>query len=406
MESITKKAEICKEEIIKKDEEEYIKGPQEFFDLLERWVRGAVRMIINKAINEEFNAFIGCLPYERTEERKDYRNGYLLKDFETRFGVIENILIPRVRGIRQCEGCERNKGFFPSIFKRWQRREGKIGRVISEIFLRGVSTRKIKAISKAIWGREYSASKVSDFNQSLKEEFVAYFNRPIEEAIRYLFLDAVSLKVRRNWISREALLCAIGITEGGRREFLGFILGGRESTKSWEDFLLHLRRRGLTDPSLIVLDGNAGLLHAIEGIFPGVSVQRCMVHKVRNIAAYCPKSLKELVVSEAKRIFYATNKQEAVSRFKEWEGRWNMVVPKAVGCLEKDLDSCLAFYSFPYRHWDKIRTTNIIERAFREFRRRIKVMDSFPTEESCIRIMFALAKLLNENWKHKPIKGF
>ncbi len=395
MESIAKKTYPCPEEIIK-EEVETLKGPLEFFNALERWVKGAVRMVMEKAINEEFRALIGCLPYERSKERRDYRNGYLLKDFETRFGVIEDISIPRAR----------REGFFPSILRRWERREGKISRILSDIFLRGVSTRKIKAISKALWGKGYSASKVSEFNRSLKEEFIAYFNRPIEEAIRYLFLDAISLKLRRNWISKEALLCAIGITASGKREFLGFILGGRESRVSWEDFLLHLKRRGLSEPSLIVLDGNPGLLKAVEALFPGVPLQRCMVHKVRNIAVYCPKTLKATVVAEAKRLFYATNKEEALNRFSEWKDRWSSVVPKAVECLEKDLDVSLAFYSFPYRHWERIRTTNIIERAFREFRRRIKVMDSFPTEESCIRIMFALAKLLNEDWKHKPIKGF
>jgi len=395
MENIAKKIESCPEEIFVKEEVEALKGTHDFFDALEGWVRGAVRMVIEKAINEEFNAFIGCLPYQRSPERKDHRNGYLIKDFETRFGLIEGITIPRAR-----------RGFFPSIFRRWKRREGKIGRVISDIFLRGVSTRKIKAISKALWGIEYSPSRVSEFNKSLKEEFISYFNRSIEEPIRYLFIDAINLKLRRNWISKEALLCAIGITESGRREFLGFILGGRESTKSWEDFLLHLRRRGLGDPSLIVLDGNAGLLNGIDTIFPGVPLQRCMVHKVRNIATYCPKTLKASVVSEAKRIFYATSKEEALNRFNEWKDRWVKEVPKAVECLEKDLDASLSFYSFPYRHWDKVWTTNIIERAFREFRRRIRAMDSFPTEESCLRIMFALAKLLNEEWKHKPIKGF
>ncbi len=394
MESIAKKIESCPEEIIGK-EVETLKGPQEFFDALEGWVRRAVRMVIEKAINEEFNAFIGCLPYQRSLKRRDYRNGHLLKGFETRYGVIGDISIPRARG-----------KFFPSIFKRWQRREGKIGSILSDIFLRGVSTRKIKAISKALWGVEYSPSKVSEFNKALKEEFLSYFNRPIEEPIRYLFLDAINLKLRRNWISKEALLCAIGITEGRKKVFLGFILGGRESTGSWEDFLLHLKRRGLTDPSLITLDGNAGLLKAIETLFPGVSLQRCMVHKIRNIAQCSPKTIKAEVVASAKRIFYATSKEDALFRFEEWKNRWIKEVPKAVECLEKDLDVCLSFYFFPYRHWDRIRTTNIIERAFREFRRRIKVMDSFPTEESCIRIMFALAKLLNEDWKHKPIKGF
>ena len=376
MENIAKGIGPCPEENIE-EKGEKLPGALEYFDALEVWVRGAVRMVIERGINQEFKALIGCLPYERSPERRDYRNGYLGKDFETRFGVIEDILIPRGR----------KEPFFPSLFRRWQRREGKIGRVLSAIFLRGVSTRKIKAISKALWGKEYSPTLVSSFNRALKEEFVAYFNRPIEATIRYLFLDAVNLKLRRGWISKEALLCAIGIREDGQKEFLGLILGGRESRASWEEFLLHLRRRGLDHPSLIILDGNPGLLSAMETLFPGVPLQRCMVHKVRNISTHCPRSLKGVVTSEAKRVFYATSKEEALSRYRQWRDRWSLQVPKAVECLEKDLEASLAFYSFPHRHWERIRTTNIIERAFREFKRRIKVMDSFPTEESCVRIM-------------------
>lgn len=146
MESVVKKVEAGQEEITV-DVKTIPEGTIEFFDALDRWVRGAIRMVIEKAINEEFKAFIGCLPYERTPERKDYRNGFLLKCF-----------VPRGR-----------KRFFPSIFRRWQRREKRIGTILSDIFLRGVSTRKIKAISKALWGVEYSPSKVSEFNKSLKE---------------------------------------------------------------------------------------------------------------------------------------------------------------------------------------------------------------------------------------------
>ena len=396
METIVEKSSLCPEEIVEKKEEEPFIGAQEFFEALEGWVKGAVRMVIEKAINEEFRRFMGCLPYERSPQRGNYRNGYFFREFETRFGAIEGIAIPRAR----------KRGFFPSIFKRWQRREGKISRIITDIFLRGVSTRKIKAISQALWGKGYSAATVSEFNKSLKEEFISYFNQPIKEPIKFLFIDAVNLKLRRNWISKEALLCAIGVTEKGRKQFLGFILGGRESTKSWEDFLLHLVRRGLVNPSFITLDGNPGLISACKSIFPEAVIQRCTVHKVWNIATYCPKTLKASVVAEAKRIFSATSRREALDRFSEWKERWSQVVPKAVHCLEKDLEDCIAFYSFPYRYWVKIRTTNIIERAFREFRRRIRVMDSFPTEESCVRIMFALAKLLNESWEHKLIKGF
>lgn len=371
---------------------------KEFSEVLEQEVRQLVRMVITTAINEEFRAFIGADPYERGDARRDHRNGFRTRSFDTRYGTVEDLEIPRAR----------HRNFFPKLFRRWQRREPRIMKLMAEIFLRGVSTRKAKHLGKLLFGRDYSAATVSNFNRTLKEEYLQWMNRPIAVPIRYLFLDAIQLKLRRQWGSQEALLCAIGITEEGHKEFLGFLLGGRESTESWESLLLHLLRRGL-DPkrlALVTTDGNAGLIKAMTTLLPEVKHQRCVVHKIWNLIGHCPKSLRGVIPAEVKRIFYATHKEEALRLFTEWKNRWQATLPKVVKCLEKDLEEVLAFYDLPYRHWSLIRSTNVIERAFKEFRRRIKVMETFPTEESCCRIMFALARMLNDGWKHKPITNF
>jgi putative transposase len=375
-----------------------IPSGEEFFDMLEQQLRDIARITIINTINDEFETFIGAAAYQRSDDRTDCRNGFRYRTFETRFGVIKDITIPRSRSRR----------FIPKLFTRWKRRENKITRAIADMFVNGISTRKVKKITKAIWGRNYSATTVSRCNQVLKEDYLKWMNRPISQSIRYLFLDAVNLKIRRHWISKEALLCAIGITEDGKKEFLGFMLGGRESTASWESLLLLLLQRGLSVDHLkmVTVDGNAGLLSALASLLPGVTIQRCIVHKIRNIVGKCPRSLRGVVPAEAKLIFYATSQAEARERFHEFKARWQQQLPQIVECIEKDLDQLIAFYQFPYRHWAKIRSTNVIERAFKEFRRRVKVMETFPNEQSCLRIMLALSKMLNENWEYKPIKDF
>ncbi len=375
-----------------------IPSGEEFFDMLEQQLRDIARITIINTINDEFETFIGAAPYQRSDNRHDSRNGFRYRNFETRFGEIKDIPIPR----------SRNGRFIPKLFTRWKRRENKITRAIADMFVNGISTRKVKKITKAIWGRSYSATTVSRCNQVLKEEYLKWMNRPISQSIRYLFLDAVNLKIRRHWISKEALLCAIGITEDGKKEFLGFMLGGRESTASWESLLLLLLQRGLSADHLkmVTVDGNAGLLSALGSLLPTVTIQRCIVHKIRNIVGKCPRSLRGVVPAEAKLIFYANSQEEARERFNEFKARWQQQLPQIVECIEKDLDQLIAFYQFPYQHWVKIRSTNVIERAFKEFRRRIKVMETFPNEQSCLRIMLALSKMLNENWEFKPIKDF
>ena len=377
---------------------EEVASPNEMLEYLVGEVRKQVRKVFIDAAESEFRSFVGAERYERSNGRKDQRNGSRSRDMVTEIGTLSELPIPRAR-----------KGnFLPSFFGRWQRTQKKVIQIVAEMFLRGVSTRKVGKLSKAIWGKGFSPAAVSVFNGQLKEDFLQWMNRPITTPIRYLFLDGIALKVRRKWISREMLLCAIGITEDGKKEFLGFVLGGTESSASWDFLLRHLLQRGMRpeDLALITIDGSKGLKSALSNLLPGVAIQRCIVHKLWNTTGTTPWSLRAVVPAEAKRIFYAPNEQEARALFQAFKERWAKEAPKAVECIEKDIEELLAFYKLPFRHWILIRSTNVIERAFKEFRRRVKIMETFPTEESCQRIMFALAKMLNEGWMTKPISDF
>jgi putative transposase len=274
---------------------------EQFFDWMEEGVREGVKMAIETAVEDEYRVFIGVEHYERSEARNDRRNGYRFRDLLCRLGLIRDIRIPRAR----------NGNFESRVVPRAQRKERKITSLVADMFLRGVSTRKVKTLSKRLWGKGISASVVSGMSKSLKGEFSGWLNRPIQRKIAYLILDAIDLSVRRSKASKEALLCAVGFTEKGEREFLGFLLGGRESTESREDFLLHLRRRAVDEETLklITVDGNPGNLRAISLVFPGVEIQRCLVHKLWNVESKCPRTLKSVVGSEARRIRPAMNRK-------------------------------------------------------------------------------------------------
>lgn len=206
----------------------------EFLDSTREGVREFTRSAIESFAEDEFLRYMGCAPYERSEARSDYRNGTVPHVLETRFGRIENIGIPRAR----------RSGFLCSILNRWMRKDEKITSVVIEMFLRGVSTRKVKELGRLLWGRRLSSSTVSRRSEKVRGDLIRWLNRPITKAFSYLFIDGVNLNIRRRVISKEALLCMVGVTESGEKEFLGFLLGGRESRLSWENALLSLVKRG------------------------------------------------------------------------------------------------------------------------------------------------------------------
>lgn len=312
------------------------------------------------------------------------------RDLVTSLGVLEDIRVARNRAGK----------FETKLINRYKRKEAKIDRLIGDIFIGGISTRGMKRITKTLLGKGYSAGTISRINKELTEEMKQWLNSPIEDDIVYLFVDGLNLPVRRFAVSKESLLMVIGVDKQGKRRVLGVQLGDRESATSWGAFFADLKARGLKGKELKlgIMDGLAGLESAFEMAFPKAKIQRCIVHKLWNIGAKLPRSIQADCLAQCKRIFSAHSRESALERFNEWKQNWERIAPSAVECLEKDIEVVLSFYLFPKAHWKKIRTTNIIERAFKEFRRRTRQMDSFSNEECCLRCVFMIARNLNESW--------
>jgi putative transposase len=366
-------------------------GQEIFIDGLVEYIRGFIKYAVEQAVKHELTNFLGYEKYKRNDgERDNYRNGYYERNLQTRYGYIEDIQVAQ----------DRNGEFESKVLPRYKRREEKVDRQIVDLFIGGISTRKMKKITQEIMGKGYSAGTISKINKQLTQEMRAWLERPIEDKIVYIFLDGLNLPVKRFTVSKESLLVAIGITADGYRQILGVQLGDRESASSWREFFKDLKRRGLKGEILRlgVMDGLPGLEQAFTEAFPKAKVQRCVVHKLRNIAAKLPRKIQEDCLDHAKRIFYANSLEEAKERFSAWKDNWEKVAPSAVNCLEKDLVAVLNFYTQPRLLWKSLRTTNIIERTFKEFKRRTRQMDSLPNEDCCLRCIYAISMNLNQSW--------
>jgi putative transposase len=366
-------------------------------------VKKFIKGFIEDLLREEVTARIGASPYERSSKRQGYRNGHYGRDLLTRFGLVEDIRVPRVTP----------GGTEFTVLNRYEHRRRDVDAALGRLFLNGVSTRKLKNIARELFGKEVSAQTVSNALASLDQELEGYRTKPLADTVEFLFLDGISNRVREIGIERKVVLCALGIhrqeagEEQPRKELLSFQLTEGEDTEAWQGFVSDLRGRGLLGKNLklIITDGNPGLLKALKTIYPFVKVQRCIAHKMRNVAVKIRKANQAHCLKEAKLIFAAGNRKEAVKRFKTWEARWVVEEERAVKCMKKDLFSCLHFYDFPPERWKAIRTTNILERAFREVRRRTRPMNNFFTNEaSSDRILYGITQMLNKNWRGKTLK--
>jgi len=314
----------------------------------------------------------------------------------------------------------------PDCFERYKRVARTVNEGIKAMFLRGVSTRKVGEILDALCGFGVSAAYVSKVTKELDQLVKQYENSAIDDAYVFLFIDGLSVRVRYEFkIKKMILLVAYGIERNGGRKLLSFRLAKSENHASYLSFrqdstsLENLKARGLKGANLdlIIMDGalsqdtSVGLWSAIEEVYPQVAHQLCWVHKLRNIAKYCPKRLRDECVGEASKIMYATSSRKAANLFREWRTKWQSKIPRAVGCLERDFDKLLPFLEFPPSFHKTIRTTNVIERSFREVRRRLKVMGYFQDSKSCKRIVASLFEYFNIKWARntqhlKPIAEY
>jgi putative transposase len=339
---------------------------------------------------------IGALPYERTGSRNNYRNGTYKRTLTSRFGCIEDLLVPRLR-----EGA-----LLHSLFAPYQQRTDDVDKALGTLFLNGISTHKLKGIAKQLTGRPVSAQTVSSIIQRTDQELEHYRTRAIEDNYEYLFLDGIYDKVRDLGLERKVLLCALGITKEGKKEILAFRLVDSESEDTWTEFLIDLKNRGLKGKTLqlVTTDGNPGLKATLKRLFPYKRHQRCIWHKINNIQGKTKKRNRKALIGECKLIFAAPSRREAIHRFRIWKSHWEIEEPSAVRCLAKDLRECLVYHDYPKELWTKIRTTNILERSFREIRRRTRPMGgTFVNPASAERIYHNVFGLLNNNWKKHPI---
>lgn len=359
-----------------------------------------VKVLIKELMEKTLKAEIrSVLRTDWAQESAPYRNGYYRRGLTTQFGFIQDIRVPRLR----------TGSYKTRVFGRYKRHQAVVEDLVEDIFLKGVSTRKVGGCIQKLLDHRISASSVSRITRRLDAKVDQFHKRPLLDEYQYLILDGIVLKIKRGGkYHKRTVLVAYGITVFGKRELLGFRQSKGESQYAWEALLGSLYERGLKGENLklLVMDGSAGLQLAKEVVYPRAKVQRCWVHKLRNVTDKVRKKDSPEVLKGAQNIYLAKNRRDAVRRFEDWNRRWRLIYPEAVRCLERDLEDLLSFFDCPQEHWIKVRTTNAIERSFREVRRRTRVFSCFTNTASSERMIFAIFHYLNAGWADKPLDGF
>ena len=359
----------------------------------EQGCRYVAKRVYDQVLAVDFESWLAARHYERTLGRRDWRNGTRQRGLLTSVGHL-NLKVPR----------SRQGDWKPSMFEKYRRVDKQLSAMIREMFVCGVSTRKVGDVLEVLCDERVSASYVSTVVKELDEAVRAYHHRPVDDNFVFLYLDGISVRIKVGLkAKRYMLLVAYGIRADGRREIIGFQKVHSESARCWQTFLDDLKARGLNGRNLqlIIMDGALGLWAAAEAVYPQVEHQLCWVHKLRNLSSYCYKRYRKDCVGEAVQIMTAPSGGVSANRFREWKRRWQKLLPKAVACLERDFDKLIPIFEFPVEIRKMLRTTNVIERSFREVRRRLKVMGYFQNSRSCQRIVYAVFTHLNHKWKRK-----
>ena len=333
-----------------------------------------MQTLLNFAMKQERIQYLHAEPYERSEDRTGHANGYKDKTLETRMGSM-TVKIPQVRGL----------SFYPQSLEKGCRSERALKLGIAEMYVNGVSTRKVARITEALCGLEVSSTQVSRLSKLMDDDLEAFRNRSLG-SYAYVYLDARYEHVRHGGNVRDlAVLLAVGVNPGQPREVLGVSVSLSEAEVHWREFLEGLSARGLKGMELIISDDHSGLKTARRSVFPSVPWQRCQFHLAQNAQSYIPKvSLRKTLGSVLKSIFNAPSKADAIELKKRALNQCGKIAPDWCEWLDQNLEEGLTVFSFPTSHWRKIRTTNGLERLNREVARRTKVATLFPNKESCL----------------------
>jgi putative transposase len=373
-------------EVIKIDEGKVRKHVEEV-------VRQSVEETLNGLLEAEADELCGAKRYERSVERLDTRAGHYQRKLQTKAGEVA-LKVPRLR----------NAPFETQIIERYRRKESSVEEAMMEMYLAGVSVRRVEDITEALWGTRVSPSTVSELNQKIYAHIEAWRNRPIEGEHPYVFLDGIWLK--RAWggeVENVAVLVAIAVGSDGHREILGVCEGTKEDKESWRNFLRHLKERGLKGVRLIISDKCLGLVEALGEFFPEAQWQRCVVHWYRNVFTAVPKGKVKSVAAMLKAIHAQEDRQAALRKAEDVVAKLEaMKLWKAAQILREGVAETLNYMAFPTEHWRQIRTNNPLERIMREIRRRTRVVGAFPDGRSALMLVAArLRHIAGTRWGTK-----
>jgi transposase-like protein len=353
-------------------------------------VRGTVEETLNKLLDAEADQLCNAARYERTDARRDMRAGHYKRKLHTKAGEV-TLNVPKLR----------QQKFETAIIERYRRRESSVEEALIEMYLAGVSVRRVEDITQALWGTRVSPGTVSNLNKKIYERIDKWRKRPIDEAFPYVYLDGIVLK--RTWadqVSNISVLVAIGVTEDGFRQVLGVVEGAKEDKSGWSGFLRHLKKRGLNGIKLIISDACLGLKESVGDFYADAKWQRCIVHFYRNVFSVVPRRKLKHVAMMLKAIHASEDREAALEKSKAVIKKLTVLkLGQAAQKVKESIDETLTYYYCPSAHWQRIRTNNPLERILREVRRRTRVVGAFPDGNSALMLVAArLRHIAGTKW--------
>ncbi|KXS46925.1 MAG: transposase mutator type, partial [Halanaerobium sp. T82-1] len=360
-------------------------------------INNLIKNFIEKMLKGELTEFLNYDKYDSAGKNSgNSRNGNYSRNFQTKYGVIEKLEVPR----------DRNNDFQTALFEPYKRRDDWLEQTVIQMYARGLSTRDIANLIEQMYGQKYSATSVSNLTDIAVKEIEQWKNRPLEKRYSVLFIDALSIKIRREHVGNESAYIIIGINEEGYREILDFYIGVTESATLWQEVLMNLKSRGVEQVLLGVMDGLPGLTDAFLKVYPKADVQRCVVHKVRNTLKKVKKKHTDEIVTDLKKIYKAPSREYAEQALNDLSSKWDKIYPHLAQSWFEDKDELFAFYKYPDSIQKSIYTTNWIERANKEIRKRLKTMNSLPNEKTAEKILYLKILDYNSKWSERRLKGF
>lgn len=356
-------------------------------------VRDSVEETLNALLDHEANELVNAEKYERSGDRKGYRSGHYDRNFTTTSGDV-TLHVPKLKGIQ----------FETAIIERYRRRECSVEEALIEMYLAGVSVRRVEDITEALWGTKVSPGTISNLNKKAYEHIEEWRTRPLSGDYPYVYVDGVFLK--RSWggeVQNVSILVAIGVDHDGYREIIGACEGMKEDKESWKNFFIDLKKRGLTGVRLVIGDKCLGMLESLGEVYPEAKYQRCTVHFYRNVFSATPRKMMREVSMMLKAIHAQENHEAAAQKAKAVADRLKeLKLSRAAEIVENGVDETLAYMYFPSQHWLRIRTNNTIERVNREIKRRTRAIGAFPDGQSALMLVCArLRHVAGSAWGSK-----